>query len=196
MKKLVASIALGAASLALVAQPAVAAPDKWPKPDYAALESALNRQGITVCHYNAPPEPDPITGAFESERWYLYRTSDMAMCPPKTGSSPPNLSLTDPNFRAALDAWKTAYDAYTHASDSKAAELKVQAFSSQRIYERAMRSLKQLSTLGEKMGYKPEDTSWARKPLLLELNLSTQDVTPEVKAALKKLKAKVFIQGR
>jgi hypothetical protein len=59
-----------------------------------------------------------------------------------------------------------------------------------------MRSLKQLSTLGEKMGYKPEDTSWARKPLLLELNLSTQDVTPEVKAALKKLKAKVFIQGR
>jgi hypothetical protein len=175
---------------------ASATADKWPKPDYAALEGALNRHGITVCHYDAPPEPDPITGAFESERWYLYRTSDMATCPPNPGSTPPNLSLSDPNFMAALDAWKAAYDAHTHASDSKAAELKVQAFSSQRIYAHAMRSLKQLSTLFERSGDPKEETSWAGKPLILELDLSTQDVTPQVKAAMKKLKAKVFIQGR
>jgi hypothetical protein len=140
----------------------------------------------------SPSKPDSTTGAYEKEDWSLYRTSDLSACPPHPGPLP---DTSDPNFNAKLDAYNAANDAYTNAQDSKAAKLSVYAFSSQRIYDKAQRTVKQLVEVFSR-GQKPDNTLWTRKPLLLELQLSTQDVTPQVKAALKKLKAKVFIQGR
>jgi hypothetical protein len=183
--KLLATIALGTASLALVAQPAAAKP--WPKaPLRAELEAAYAKRGLKYCTDHT--DNISIASSYAHDAVSVFSQADWSdpQCPLEVyrnsvvGGNPEQIGTSDPRWMASA---KEGNDAFTVAT-TKDTGLEVDWFSSSSLQRKGIANL---SRFGPTSLY---IWKWKNAAIRLHENSSPEMITA-VKQVMRDLKAKI-----